>query len=94
VAHLAGGRRAEERRALNRRQLEHVIRAAATIADLSIGLTEYASITRIATPSFASISCAPSASNTVTPAATTVATSSALERSVFDPPTVNVSPAP
>jgi hypothetical protein len=42
-------------------------------------------------PSFFSVSCAFSASNTVMPAATIVAASFALERSVFDPPTTNSS---
>src|SRR5207249_610369 len=66
-------------------------RAAAASAPRSTGATEYRSITRIATPFFFSSSYAFSASNTVTPAPMTVATSSPLSRRTFNPPIVNVS---
>ena len=68
-----------------------VARAAATSASLSTGATEYRSITRIEVPDALSASYALSASNTVTPAPMTVATSSPLWRSTFKPPIENVS---
>ena len=50
-------------------------------------------MTRMRTPTSASVSQAASASKTVTPAATTVHASDALSRRVLDPPMGNASSA-
>ena len=57
----------------------------------SIGLTEYASMTRMAIPSSSSFDAAFSASCTVIPAAITVARSLADFRRTLDPPIGNCS---
>ena len=51
-------------------------------------------MTRMLMPAAFSVSYAFSASNSVTPAPTTVATSLALERTTFRPPISNVSSLP
>ncbi len=51
-------------------------------------------MTRMFTPCVFSVSCAVSASNSVTPAPITVATSVALWRSTFSPPIENFSSGP
>ncbi len=71
-----------------------VASAAARNVSTSIGLTEYASITRTATPSPSSSAAALSASDTVIPAATIATASSSDERTTLEPPTGKSSSAP
>ena len=67
-------------------------RAAVRVA-VSIGLTEYRSMTRALMPSSRSWSAAARQACRVTPAPTRVTWSSSAERSTLEPPTGNDSPA-